>query len=335
MVIVLLKIKEVDKLKWYIIILIIIFSTLTIVSAENVTVQNTHNSDINDSKYINPNDYYFDENKTRIPYTSDTGSFNNVSMSNGYNAYAIQDGGYIKTNDSKSHPSFWNDTYYVVDANDSETVVGHWYYADKQPIGEYLKILFFNHYDDLLNLNKNNPNVPSSIFVQSYIWDLYKNGGNTEKLTYKLNRESVYLYNEGYRINNTGNIQWINESAYRIFNFLAFKNLNPFNKDLWGFKVELFNKSADTENDGVGNITENKLVNNSTDNNSIKSYTRDTNLTVNNTQPHFNIKSKISNHNVEKSFSDIIKLDKETGNSIYLLFFIFIIIIGVYFKKRF
>jgi hypothetical protein len=96
-----------------------------------------------------------------------------------------------------------------------------------------------------------------------------------------------------------------------------------------------FNKYFNILNDGVENITENKLVNNSTDNNSIKSYTRDTNLTVNNTQPHFNIKSKISSHNVEKSFSDKIKLDKETGNSIYLLFFIFIIIMGVYFKKDF
>ena len=321
-----------DKLKWpLIIIAIIIFSTLTIVSAENTTVQNTHNTDINDSKYINPKDYYFDENKTKIPYTSDTGSFNNVSMSNGYNAYAIQDGGYIQTNDSKSHPSFWNDTYYVVDANDSETVVGHWYYAQKEPIGEYLKILFFNHYDDLLNLNKNHPTIPSSIFVQSYIWDIYKNGGNTEKLVYRFNREAVNLYNEGYRVNNTGNIQWINENTYRIFNFLAFRNTNPFNKDLWGFKVEVFNKTTDFEKD---NITENKTRSNSTNNNSVKNITRNKKLNVNNSQPPVNIKSNSSGIS-EKSFSNEIKLDNETGNPLNLLCIIFAILVGGYVKKRF
>ena len=80
------------KLKNIIILFIMISLTMTFVSAQNETVTNTHNADITDTKHINPNDYYIDDNESHMPYTSDTGSFNNVTMSNGYNAYAIQDG---------------------------------------------------------------------------------------------------------------------------------------------------------------------------------------------------------------------------------------------------
>ena len=80
------------KLKSIIILSIMISLTLAVVSAQNETVTNTHNSDINDPKYVNPNDYHIDENGSQVKFTSDTGSFNNVSLSNGYNAYAIQNG---------------------------------------------------------------------------------------------------------------------------------------------------------------------------------------------------------------------------------------------------
>ena len=56
------------KLESIIIFLIMISLTLTLVSAQNETVTNTHNSNINDTKYVNPNDYYFDENGSRVTY---------------------------------------------------------------------------------------------------------------------------------------------------------------------------------------------------------------------------------------------------------------------------
>lgn len=117
------------KLKSIIILSIMISLTLTVVSAQSETVTNTHNSDINDAKYVNPKDYYIDENGSQVTCAYDTVCFNNVSMSNGYNAYAIQDGGHIETNDSKTHHSFWNDTFHVVDANDTDAVAGHWHHT--------------------------------------------------------------------------------------------------------------------------------------------------------------------------------------------------------------
>lgn len=207
-------------------ILIFLILMINAVSAGNETVKNTYNSDINNTKNINPNKYYQNENGEWIQYTSDIGSFNNVTMSNGYNAYSIHDSGYIETNDSKTHTIFWNDTFFLVDANDSETVVGHWYYTNSEPIEEYLKILFYTHYDNLLHINKNSPDIPSSIFVQCFVWDYYENGSNTEKLFYEYNKEAVNRYNSGFSVNNSGNIQWLNETAYRIFDFMAFKNHN-------------------------------------------------------------------------------------------------------------
>ena len=197
------------KLKSIIIPSIMISLTLAVVSAQNETVTNTHNSDINDPKYVNPNDYHIDENGSQVTFTSDTGSFNNVSMSNGYNAYAIQNGRYIET-------------------NDTDTVVGHWHYTGKAPIGEYVKILFYTHFDDLMKIGPY-PHIPSSIFVQSRIGDLYKNAGDTSKLQYNYTKEAVNRYNEGFRANNT-TIQWLSETTYRIIDFLALETQINFTK---------------------------------------------------------------------------------------------------------
>ena len=318
------------------------------VSAANETVTNTHNTDINDPKYVNENDYYCNEDGEMIRYTSDIGSFNNVSMSNGYNAYAIQDSGYIETNDSKTHPSFWNDTYYVVDANDSETVVGHWHYANKEPIGDYLKILFYKHYDDLLNINRNAPQIPSSIFVQCFVWDLYKNAGNIDKLDYAYNKEAVNLFNQGFRVNNSGNIQWLNETTYRIFDFLGFKNADRTHMDLWGFKVTLFtitqNETNETNNNTnstnpSGNETTNQTTNGtSTSNQNNTEYSLDKNTTIDKTDNGKASDKTPVPDNISKENSKLNSRLK-TGNSTNILLIIVIVVllllIGTIVKNRY
>lgn len=314
------------KFKSLLIFLILTLITVSAVSAENETVKNTHNTDINDTKYINPNDYYHNENGEWIPYTSDTGSFNNVTMSNGYNAYSIHDSGYIETNDSKTHPSFWNDTFYVVDANDTETVVGHWYYTKSEPIEEYLKILFYTHYDDLLHINKNSPDIPSSIFVQCYVWDFYENGGNTDKLFYDYNKEAVNRYNSGFRVNNTGNIQWLNETAYRIFDFMAFNNLNRTHNDLWGLKVQLFNITSNNETNSTGTATvnETELIENNTTASNTASTGKD-NPTDSKTT---NKKNSNNPTNHSNSIEDEkVDFDKKTGHPLEILVIVICLII--------
>ena len=317
------------KLKITIIFLTLIFLTAFAVSAENETVRNIHNSDINDTKYINPNDYYYDENGLKVHYTSDTGSYNNVTMSNGYNAYAIQNGGYINTNDSKTHPSFWNDTFHVVDANDTETVVGHWYYAKKDPIGEYLKILFYTQYDYIMNIHSN-PKIPSSIYVQSIVWDLYKNGGDTGKLFYKINRQSVEMYNEGFRVNNTGNIQWLNETTYRIIDFLAFRNSNPIHKDLWGYKVQLFNKTIDNQTNATSNSNNSILLKNSSVDNQSKIMNKYNNQSEVKTLNISSVTNKTNSIYSINQENKILRIDsKETGNPTNLLIIIICLIICI------
>ena len=311
-----------DKSLILILFLIFILFSITTISAENDTVQNTHNADLNDTKYINARDYYYDENGTRTPYTSDVGSYNNVTMSNGYNAYAIQNGGYIETNDQKTHPSFWNDTFHIVDANDTDTVKGHWYYAGGKPIGEYLKILFYKHYDDLVKISPN-PNIPSSIYVQSIIWDLYEYADDIEKLEYQFTREAISLYNDGFRVNNTANLQWINETTYRIFDFMGFKNENPYHKDMWGFRVQYFNKTPDNESDVPDDSPVNETNKTEKTNQTIeKNESTDGKMNYSTDKKEDSVSSIKSNRNLE------------TGNPIYLLIGFILLIALVISVKR-
>ena len=56
-------------------------------------------------------------------------------------------------------------------------------------IEEYPKNLFYTHYNDLLHTNKNSPDMPSSIFVQSFLWDFYENGSIADKLFYEYTKK--------------------------------------------------------------------------------------------------------------------------------------------------
>ena len=295
------------KLKSIIIISIMISLTLAVVSAQNETVTNTHNSDINDPKYVNPNDYHIDENESQVTFTSDAGSFNNVSMSNGYNAYEIQDGGHLKTNDSKTHPSFWNDTYHAADANDT----------GKAPIGEYVKILFYTHFDDLMKISPY-PHIPSSIFVQSPIGDLYKNAGDTSKLPYNYTKEAVNRYNEGFRANNT-TIQWLSETTYRIIDFLAFRNSNQFHKDLWGFKFQLFNRTIDNQSNVTSNSNSSSLKKNSTNDDQSEIANEKSDQSRNNTLNISSVKNRTDNISLKYQNKKFQIDSKETGNPTNLL----------------
>lgn len=286
------------KLKSIIILSIMISLTLALVSAQNETVTNSHNSNINDPKYVNPNDYHIGENGSQVTFTSDAGSFNNVSMSNGYNAYEIQNGRYIET-------------------NDTDTVVGHWHYTGKAPIGESLKILFYTHFDDLMKISPY-PHIPSSIFVQSPIGDLYKNAGDTSKLQYKYTKGAVNRYNEGFRANTTG-IQWLSETTYRIIDFLAFRNSNQFHKDLWGFKFQLFNKTIDNQSNVTSNSNSSSLKKNSTNDDQSEIANEKSDQSRNNTLNISSVKNRTDNISLKYQNKKFQIDSKETGNPTNLL----------------
>ena len=304
------------KLKSIIILSIMISLTLAVVSAQNETMTNTHNSDINDPKYVNPNDYHIDENGSQVTFTSDAGSFNNVSMSNGYNAYAIQNGRYIET-------------------NDTDTVVGHWHYTGKTPIGEYVKILFYTHFDDLMKISPY-PHIPSSIFVQSPIGDLYKNAGDTSKLQYNYTKEAVNRYNEGFRANNT-TIQWLSETTYRIIDFLAFRNSNQFHKDLWGFKFQLFNKTIDNQSNVTSNSNSSSLKKNSTNDDQSEIANEKSDQSRNKTLNISSVKNRTDNISLKyqnKKFQIDSKETRNPTNLLVILIFILCIFLVRHIMKR-
>ena len=304
------------KLKSIIILSIMISLTLAVVSAQNETVTNTHNSDINDPKYVNPNDYHIDENGSQVTFTSDAGSFNNVSMSNGYNAYAIQNGRYIET-------------------NDTDTVVGHWHYTGKAPIGESLKILFYTHFDDLMKISPY-PHIPSSIFVQSPIGDLYKNAGDTSKLQYKYTKEAVNRYNEGFRANTTG-IQWLSETTYRIIDFLTLRNSNQFHKDLWGFKFQLFNKTIDNQSNVTSNSNSSSLKKNSTNDDQSEIANEKSDQSRNKTLNISSVKNRTDNISLKyqnKKFQIDSKETRNPTNLLVILIFILCLFLVRHIMKR-
>ena len=287
-------------------------------------VYNDHNDDLTDSEYVNPNDYYFDENGNRVSYTSDTRCFNNVTMSNGYNAYSIKDGGYIETNDSKTYPIFWNDSFRPVDANDTEVVKGHWYYTNGTPIGEYLKIMFYSYYDPIMNYH--NDVVPTSIIVQSMVWEFYNSLYDYDGLS-SIPKAVVDKYNSGFRVNNNGAVQWTNKTHYRVFDFLGFENTNRSRGDLWGFKVTEFDVPEPSNN--TTNTTNNTDVTNDTGNNtdiSNNTSTNNTNSLVINPDDTEDSVSVIELNDNGSNDSNVTAVNlKDTGNPLYVL----IVVLGI------
>ena len=304
-------------------------------SSSDEYVYNDHNDDLTDPKYVNPNDYYFDDEGNRINYTSDTASFNNVTMSNGYNAYAVHHSGYIESNDSKKYPIFWNDTFEKVSPDDTLVVVGHWHLTNKTPMGEFLKILIYRYLDSFNRIN--NPNVPNSIYLQSYIWDFYDNVNNYDNLS-DANKAVVDLYNSGFRVNNTGAIKWTNSTHYKVYDFMGFKNLNRSHKDLWGFKVTEFDVVPPSPSNNSTNTTTNTTNTNNITNNTTTpinpgnntNYTPDKNIN----QSHDKFLSDNDDSLINSSNNNTIPL-LNTGNPLYLIFSILIILGLIPFNKRF
>lgn len=309
-------------------------SQVSDVNEENGTdvyVHNDHNDDLTDSKYENPNDYYFDENGNRVNYTSDTRSFNNVTMSNGYNAYAIHHSGYLETNDSKTHPIFWNDTFKVVSPDHKGVVVGHWHLTNATPIGEFLKILIYEYLDAFNNIN--NPNVPNSIYLQSYIWDFYDNVNNYDGLS-DLNKRVVDEYNNGTRVNNTGNIKWTNSTHYKIYDFMGFQNMNSTHMNMWGFKITEVDVPQPSNNTTNGtNSTNSTPVNpGNTNNTTSGNNTNGTNTTPLNPNGDNNIISYNDNNNSSTLVNNVPLLN--TGNPLYMVFLVLIVLGLIPFNRR-
>ena len=245
-------------------------------------------------------------------------------MSNGYNAYSIKDGGYIETNDSKTYPIFWNDSFRPVDANDTEVVKGHWYYTNGTPIGEYLKIMFYSYYDPIMNYH--NDVVPTSIIVQSMVWEFYNSLYDYDGLS-SIPKAVVDKYNSGFRVNNNGAVQWTNKTHYRVFDFLGFENTNRSRGDLWGFKVTEFDVPEPSNN--TTNTTNNTDVTNDTGNNTDISNNTSTNNTnssvINPDDTEDSVSVMELNDNGSNDFNVTAVNLKDTGNPLYVL----IVVLGI------
>ena len=154
--------------------------------------------------------------------------------------------------------------------------------------------------------------VPTSILVQSNIWAIYRNVNNYNNLK-GWAKSAVDDYNSGFRVNNTGAVQWTNKTHYRVFDFLGFENTNRSRGDLWGFKVTEFDVPEPSNN--TTNTTNNTDVTNDTGNNTDIS----NDISTNNTNTNDNVSVIELNDNGSNDFNVTAVYLKDTGNPLYVL----------------
>lgn len=145
-------------------------------------------------------------------------------------------------------------------------------------------------------------------------------------------------------MNNSDNVQWINKTTYRIFDFLGFKNQNSMHKDLWGFKVRYFNAIANgnsSMNDEENNESElnktipheNKTVNRDSElNKTIPS--KNESVSIKKTQKNITETENKSSIKKENPNSSIKSLELKTANPTNLLVVVILLIIMIVLVKR-
>ena len=119
---------------------------------------------------------------------------------------------------------------------------------------------------------------------------------------------------------------------------MGFKNADPTHKDLWGFKIQLFNKPQENNETDNENSTE-KIENNTNSNNQTISNKTDAdnsaNKTINKTDNTSNIETNNDKFSDEKAFKNHqIDANIKTGNPVYILLIVLIIVLVIVLIKK-
>ena len=181
--------------------------------------------------------------------------------------------------------------------------------------------------------NINDPNVPNSIYLQSFIWDFYDNVNNYDGLSI-LNKRVVDEYNNGTRVNNTGNIKWTNSTHYKIYDFMGFQNMNSAHMDMWGFKITEADvpQPGNNTTNGTNNTNITPVDPGNTNNTTSGNNTNGINSTPLNPNNDNGVISYSDNNNSSSLVNNVPLLN--TGNPLYIVFLVLIVLGLIPFNRR-
>ena len=173
--------------------------------------------------------------------TTETGGIRNISLSDGYNGYCI---------DMKMHGSEPGQSFDVVDTS---VIKSHIY---DEPVGEYLKILFYNYYDEV-SVDKDKTSELIWTFTDRYFKD------STDELVLKVLSD----YDGGLRVPDHGAVKKIDDDHEMVFDFETLISGEESIQNYFGYKVSIreIDDSSSTNDSSEDNETETNSSDNGTD----------------------------------------------------------------------
>ena len=272
------------------VITLILFTGLGLISAagnaNNSSVNHT-NQEIQASNNVNvtnlgrSNDNYTNLNESSKSSTSDsgisasygssdekvyttTGGIRNISFNNGYNGYCVN---------MSLHSASVNQSFSL--ANTS-VICSH---QHNVPVGEYLKILFYNYWD---TVNSDKSATADAVWrFTDEVFIPYISSDYDGPVVSSLVENVINDYNSGFRVDDHGAVKKLNNTTEMVFDFQTFVSPDNEVQSYFGYKVLLRDIINNSTVNGT-NIT-NNTVNNNTTNNNTNITDNDTNITNNNT----------------------------------------------------
>ena len=252
------------NLKYKLLFLTVLFMTcIGAVSASSIVDDSIYLDTANDMGEISADDMSYESNMENklvssldesslsdngdsqdSPVTTDTGGIRNISLSDGYNGYCI---------DMALHGSEPGQSFDVVDTS---VIKSHIY---DEPVGEYLKILFYNYYDEVKD-DKDKTSELIWTFTDRYYKD------STNELILKVLSD----YEGGLRVPDHGAVKKLYDDHEMVFDFETLISGEESIQNYFGYKVSTreIEDSSSTNDSSEDNGTETDSSDNETDSDS-------------------------------------------------------------------
>ncbi len=279
-------------------IFLIITSGLNVVSANMTEYNITNNDQIEPSeeKQINENTEETDEiqrKRTNETVIATCTGYQNITFNDSYNGYCANK--YLK--DAKIGEKFIvQDTSKLINPQYNESV------------GNYLKILFVDHYDLIINDKE---------ATTLTIWEFTDNFYKTD---YYRSIVPIILKaaEEGRMIPDKGEVKKINETTEAIFDFEYLESMNDTTQNFFGYKITYRDIISEMANNtgSLGNSADNQTPeNNTTENNTTENNTQQTQKQENNTQQT----QKQENNTYPTKIENVLKKGKSNPDNHFML----------------
>ena len=249
------------NLKYKLLFLTVLFMTcIGAVSASSIVDDSIYLDTANDMGEISADDMSYESNMENklvssldesslsdngdsqdSPVTTDTGGIRNISLSDGYNGYCI---------DMALHGSEPGQSFDVVDTS---VIKSHIY---DEPVGEYLKILFYNYYDEVKD-DKDKTSELIWTFTDRYYKD------STNELILKVLSD----YEGGLRVPDHGAVKKLDDDHEMVFDFETLISGEESIQNYFGYKVSTreIEDSSSTNDSSEDNETDDSSDNETDD----------------------------------------------------------------------